>query len=126
MGHRDRVETEARAKIFWGDSTESVIAYLQSQGINQQEAQTIMDSVLAEREEFVRAEGKKRIIVGALLILVPIIAYVVFATIGVFPLKLFGLTVVVGLYGGWKIVKGTINVLSPGSDRSDLSDHSGA
>ena len=121
MSFRDQMETEARAKIFWGDSAEDVIAYLRSVGIAQSEAQTMIDAILVERNEAVRAKGKRKIILGALLVPVPLVAWVVFSQMMIFPLKTFGFTVVVGLFGVWKLTDGTINVLSPQSDKSDLS-----
>jgi hypothetical protein len=115
------MESEARAKIFWGESAEEVGAYLQSVGIAQAEAQTMINAILLERNEAVRAKGRRKILLGALLIPVPIIAYFLFAQMTIFPIKMFGVAMAIGLFGLWKLVDGLINVLSPQTDKSDLS-----
>jgi len=119
---REKLQDEARAKIFWGDSPATVSAYLMSQGFNQEEATKTIEAILVERAASVRSSGKKAIIVGIGLVLVPCVSYFVLSQFGVFPIKLFGLTVAVGLLGGWRLVKGTTMVLSPMSHEGDLSD----
>ncbi len=64
--------------------------------------------------------------IGAPLILVPVISYLIMHQMGILLMKLLGLTVVVGLFGGWKVVKGTIMVASPRSYPGDLSEESDA
>lgn len=124
MNYREKMETEARAKIFWGDSVESVMTDLQSQGVSPQEAQNIVDVILTDRHAVVRAMGRRKVIAGALLIPVPIATYVTFTIMGYFSVRIFGVTVFVGLYGGWKLVDGMINTFSPNSHTGDLSAES--
>jgi hypothetical protein len=119
---REKLQDEARAKIFWGDSPATVSAYLMSQGFNQEEATTTIEAILVERAESVKSSGKKAIFIGVPLILVPFVSFFIFSTFGVFPIKLFGLTVAIGLLGGWKLVKGTMMVASPRSQEGDLSN----
>ncbi len=45
---------------------------------------------------------------------------------GILLLKLLGLTVLVGLFGGWKVAKGIIMLVSPRSYPGDLSEESNA
>jgi hypothetical protein len=123
---REKLESEARAKIFWGDSAESVIAHLQSQGIQNPDAATLTESFLQERDTSVKSLGRRSIMIGAPLILVPVISYLIMHQMGILLMKLLGLTVVVGLFGGWKVVKGTIMVTSPRSYPGDLSEESDA
>ena len=71
---REKLESEARAKIFWGDSAESVITLLQSQGIQNPEAATLTESFLQERADSVKSLGRRSILIGVPLILVPFIS----------------------------------------------------
>jgi hypothetical protein len=119
---REKLQDEARAKIFWGDSAATVSAYLMSQGFKEEEATETVEAILVERAASVKASGKKAVILGIGLLLVPCVSFFIFSTFGVFPLKLFGLTVAIGLLGGWKLVKGTTMVLSPKSHEGDLSN----
>jgi len=118
----DKLETEARAKIFWGDSPESVIAYLQTQGATPEEAKSITDSMQRERLESIKASGVKKMIGGGLLIAVPVAAYFFFVSLGRVPLKLFGITIAVGAFGLWKFMDGTLNVFSPHLHRGGLGE----
>ena len=41
---------------------------------------------------------------------------------GVIPLKLFALTVIVGLWGGYRVLKGITLVVAPRSETGDVAD----
>jgi hypothetical protein len=53
---------------------------------------------------------------------VPVVAFFYFLHIGVFPIKLFAMTVAVGLYGAWRFLKGMFMVLAPKSEAGDVAD----
>jgi len=120
----DRIESEARARIFWGEAPESVLDYLKSQGFVDTEAQALVNSLRQERADSVRSTGRTNIIVGTLLILIPLGFYFIIRNI-IFEqhlVKLFGVTVFFGLIGGWKVFRGTIMFLRPHSEGGDLSE----
>jgi hypothetical protein len=71
---REKLESEARAKIFWGDSTDSVLGLLQSQGIQNQEASALIESFVQERAAAVSSLGRRSILIGIGLLLVPLAA----------------------------------------------------
>lgn len=60
--------------------------------------------------------------VGALLIPIPVIAYVFFMAIGVIYMKIFALTIVAGVFGLWKVIDGVSMIIAPRSERGDLSN----
>lgn len=113
---------EARAKIFWGDPPEDVLKFLMMQGIGYEEASDLVRGMVNERASAVRGEGIRKLVIGAGLVCVPIVALIFFASVGVIPLKLFALTVMVGLWGAWMLLKGTMMVLAPKSEPGDLAD----
>jgi len=118
----EKLESEVRAKIFWGDEPAEVISYLQSQGATEQEAKELIASLEAERDASVRALGRKKIILGALLVPLPFVTWAIFLQIHWMSLKLLGLMAAIGLFGVWKIILGLVNVFSPRAIRVDLSD----
>jgi hypothetical protein len=119
---RDQLEHEARAKIFWGDEAEAVVKFLRMNGVSYEEAESIVDSFVGERLAALRGSGVRKIIFGALMVAVPVIAYVIFISMGFIPLKTFACTVVVGLWGAWKVLKGGLMFVFPESETVDLAD----
>ena len=118
----ERLETEARAKIFWGEPPEEVLSYLRSQGVSEQEAKEMLEAIEQERHTNVRASGRRKILMGAPLLFVPVGAYFVFLSVfGVIPVKLFCVAMAMGLYGLWQVVDGLMKVLTPARERGDLS-----
>src|SRR5690349_11043902 len=120
---RDQVETEARAKTFWGDSREEVIKYIMMQGINAAEATELSEGLFAERAQIIRGAGVKKVIIGIPLIALPIVLWFVFlATLRFVPIKLWALTCMAGLYGMYCLFKGLIMFFSPNSEPGDCSE----
>jgi hypothetical protein len=92
------------------------------QGFSHQEALSIVEPIFQERAAEVRANGIKKIFIGSGLICVPIVALFIFLHIGVIPLKLFAITVMVGLYGVWLVINGILMVAAPKSLQGDVAD----
>jgi hypothetical protein len=119
---REIVETEARAKIFWGDAREEVIAFMAVKGISRPEAAEFVDEVLKERAQTIRGVGLRKILVGIPLICVPFVAWICFMAMQIIFVKIFALTVMAGLYGIWSLLIGLKMFLSPKSESGDLAD----
>src|SRR5215475_13116670 len=96
---REKVETEARARILWGDSREEAIAYMVVQGISRPEATAFVDEIMKERVQSIRGSGLRRILVGVPLTCVPFIAWFTFLAVHRIPIKGFAVTIMIGLYG---------------------------
>jgi hypothetical protein len=118
----ERARNEARSKILWGDDPTDVAKFLQAQGFNFQEAQETIAPLVAERASAVRNAGKAKIITGIGMMCVPVIAFVVFMAIHVFPIKLFGVTIAIGFWGLWRAISGVIMFVSPKSEKGDIGD----
>lgn len=119
---RTRLTNEARAKIFWGDSREEVIAYLVVQGIPRPEATPLVDEFVTERAKTLRGIGFQKFFTGCGLILVPIISWFIFLSMRVIPVKIFAVTIMVGLYGVYLFLRGLIMLLSPRAEHGDVAD----
>ncbi|MDB6035144.1 MAG: domain containing protein [Verrucomicrobiales bacterium] len=120
--NRDKAEQEARSKMLWGDPVEEVVKFLRMQGLSIEEASTMGNSLLLERVKMLRGIGVQKIFTGIGLMCVPVISFVGFLKMGVFPVKLFAMTVMVGLYGAWRLLKGTFMVFAPKSESGDVAD----
>ena len=119
---RTQAEHEARAKAMWGDSKDEVTKYLMIQGFSHQEALSMVQSIFQERAAAVRANGIRKVFVGSGLVCVPIIALLIFLHIGVILMKLFGLTLMVGLYVAYLVIRGILMAVAPKSELGDVSD----
>ena len=120
---RDKVETEARAKTYWGDSREEVTKFLMMNRFSAAEATEIAAEMFAERAATIRGAGLKKIVMGSLMVLFPIVSWIFFiAVIHLIFIKIWALTLMVGLYGMYCLIKGLIMFLSPGSEPGDVSE----
>lgn len=118
----EQAQIEARAKVFWGDPAEDVIKYLQMQGISYDDACLMVDAMFAERERAIRARGIRKICIGVVMMLVPVIVYLILASVGYIDFKLLSMAVVVGLAGAWFCLKGTFMVVSPSTEMGEVSE----
>ena len=119
---RETAETEARAKISWGDSQDDVTKYLMLQGFSVPEATELVQVLFKERLAALRVKGIRKIVTGVGLMCVPVIAYLTFAHIGVIPVKLMGIAVMVGLWGCWLVLNGIIRLVAPKMESGDVAE----
>lgn len=117
-----RRNTKPRQRFFGATHPEAVIGYLLMQGFSHEEALDLVREMFLERAATVRANGVKKILTGIGLVAVPIVALIIFLIIGVTPLKIFAVTIMVGLWGLWMLLNGIIMFLAPKSERGDLAD----
>ena len=119
---RSQAEHEARAKISWGDAPEDVVKFLMLHGFAAAEASAMVNEMFLERATTIRQNGIGKIIKGSLAISVPIITALVFLAIGIFFVKIFAVTVMVGLWGLWQVFKGIFMVVSPKTEHGDVAE----
>ncbi len=62
----DSTVRDARCKIIWGDSPDSVKTFLQEQNLSEEQANGLLTSLLEERHEAVRRKGMSKAIKGFL------------------------------------------------------------
>ncbi len=122
QANRTQAEHEARAKIMWGDPPEEVVKYLRLQGLSAEEASELIQPLLIERAVTVRANGVRNIVIGSLMACVPVIAFIIFMSMKYIPMKLFALTVMVGLYGVYKLFNGIFMFVAPKSEPGDVGE----
>lgn len=118
----EQAKVEARAKILWGDEADEVIKFLVIKGFHPDEAAEIVHPLLKERTSTIRTNGIRKIFIGSGLICVPIVALIVFLSMGYIPLKVFAVTVMIGFWGLWMVLKGIFMVLAPKSEAGDVAE----
>lgn len=119
---RSQVDHEAKAKIFWGDEPDSVVKFMMMHGVPYGEAAEVVGRFASERATITRVSGIRKSVIGSCLVAVPIVAAVIFMSIGFFPVKIFGLTVAVGLYGGYLLLTGIMMLVAPKIETGDVSE----
>jgi hypothetical protein len=119
----EQAQIEGRAKIFWGDPPDEVKKFLMRNSVPVAEATALVNEWFAERASTIRKNGIKKFFTGIVLATVPVIFYfVAVAKAGDFaPMKLFAVTIMVGLYGGYMFVKGAIMFCAPKSEPGDVA-----
>ena len=121
---------EARAKVMWGETLSTVRAFLASKGISPSEIDTRVEELNAERNAEIRKIGIRNMVTGiavlcgGIAILYPIFRYFDSLTQVNRPI-FFGLFVVAGLYGIWKLGRGIVWVLCPQVEHRAVSDIAG-
>ena len=127
----DKIVSEARARIIWGESFSSVRAFLVSNGVSDAEADAKIQEFVLERNREIRSIGIRNVLVGVLLagsaggvlywILPP-------GAAGVYGLG--GRSIITGvivlaaidLYGLWRLVKGIVYLVRPQSEHKSIPD----
>lgn len=122
QANRAQAEHEARAKIMWGDAPEEVIKYLRLQGLSAEEASELVQPLLKERAVTVRSNGIRNMVIGSLMACVPIVAFFIFMSMKFIPTKIFALTIMVGLYGVYKLFNGIFMFVAPKSEPGDVGE----
>ncbi len=119
---RTSAEREARAKISWGDAPEDVTRFLMMQGLDYEEASVVVRGLVRERAATIRRNGIGKILIGCVLVPVPIVTISMFVRTGYIPITPVALTVMVGVWGAWMLLKGTFMLLAPKSESGDIAD----
>jgi hypothetical protein len=119
---RTQAEYEARAKVSWGDPPQAVSSYLMIQGFSREEASSLVKELFQERAVTVRGNGIKRIVIGFALMCVPVVALFIFLSVGVIHLGVFAVTIILGFWGVWMVIKGICMVLAPKVEAGDVAE----
>jgi hypothetical protein len=114
---RDKLVREAKAKMTGGDSMEQVAAFLTVKGFDRAEAMELARGFYKERAKIVRSNGIKKTIVGFVLMLVPLGAYLSYKDTGRLRIRASLWAYGVGIFGAYMFVSGIIMVLAPKSEK---------
>lgn len=117
-----QISHEARAKIFWGDPPMEVAKFLMINNVPRAEALEIVRELTAERTVQMRKNGIAKIVTGFLMVCVPVAGWFIFNAAGIIPMKLFALMIMLGVWGAYRMLKGTFMVVAPKAQSGDVSE----
>ncbi len=124
----DDLFVEARARIIWGDDPKSVRAFLASNGMSAADADVKIKELTLERNAEIRRLGIRDVLVGVLLIATAgIFSYWMFTSshiprVSVRSAKGYGILVLAGLYGLWKLLNGVMRLARPKAEHESIPD----
>ena len=124
----EKLITEARAKIIWGESAESVRDYLTSNGLPDPEADEQIKAFNLERNREIRKMGIKNTLIVVVLTGVSGFLIYYLLTRSEMPHlstragKGLGILMLGAGYGLWKLVNGIIYLVRPQSEHQSISD----
>ena len=121
----DKLISEARARIIWGESSSSVRDFLISNGISDSIADTRLKEFGVERNKELRKIGLRNVLIGIVLTgAAGITIYLPFfygsSSRGI--IKALAVVFLAGCYGLWKLVKGLVYLVRPQSEHKSISD----
>lgn len=119
----EAVQIDARAKIMWGEGEQKTLEFLQSKGVGDKDAYVFIQNLLKERDASVREDGRKKIIIGAACMPLPVIYYfVTHYWLGYWDVKFFAGLIVVAVFGLTKFLNGLSMVLRPRKHSGSLAN----
>jgi hypothetical protein len=124
----EKLITEARAKIIWGEDAESVREYLTSNGMPGPEADEQIKAFTLERNREIRKLGIKNTLIGAVLMAISGSLIYLMLTASEIPHsstssgKALGVLMLGAGYGLWKLVNGIIYLVRPQSEQKSITD----
>lgn len=134
----DKIMTDARARIIWGESRQSVRDYLVSNGISDADADAKIQEFVIERNREIRSIGIRGVLVGVLLAgsAGGVLYWIGTWNLPVGAARVYGLggrgfftaIIVLGaiaIYGLWRLVRGIVYLVRPQSEHKSIPDISG-
>ena len=121
----DKLISEARARIIWGEPSLTVRDFLISNGVSDLIADAKLKEFMLERNRELRRIGLRNVRVGGLLsgaagITIYMASPLASASSGL--IKALAVVLLAGLYGLWKLVKGAVYLVRPQSEHESIPD----
>ena len=131
----DKIVSEARARIIWGESSLSVRAFLVSNGVSEAFADAKIAEFVLERNREIRSLGIRSVVVGVLLAgsAGGVLYWIATWILPPGDAKVYGLggrstitgvvaLAAIALYGLWRLVKGVVYLVRPQSEHKSIPD----
>lgn len=124
--YREKIETAARAKVFWGEHRDDVLKHLTDNGFTVEEANAMVESFFHERFGTLRKWGVKKMLLGGgalALGLVPWIGLcVLMHRFYMPPLPALVLLASAFVYGTFSCLKGSMMYMWPNNETGDVAN----
>lgn len=124
--YREKLETDARARIFWGDAQAEVVKYLVENGMDQKEVDGMVEAFVHERADTIRKMGFKKILIGTACVAAPMVPWIVLSAMlhrfFMPPIMFACVPGSIGVYGLYSLFKGTMMYVMPDSETGDVAE----
>ena len=120
----DKIISEARARIMWGEPSLAVRDFLSSTGVPDSVAVAKLAEFEQERNLELRMIGVRNVLIGVVLAGAGGITLWIALPYAFNRIIIYGLALVLmaGCYGLWKLVKGVIYLVCPQSEHKSIPD----
>ena len=121
----DKIISEARARVIWGESPLNVRDFLISNGLSAAVAEAKLKEFEFERNQELRKMGLRNALIGGILAGAAGVAlYVSFAIANASSgiIKALAVVALAGIYGLWRLMKGLVYLLRPQSEHGSIPD----
>jgi hypothetical protein len=121
----DKIISEARARVIWGEPSPTVRDFLISNGVSAGVAEVKLKEFEVERSRELRKIGLRSVLIGGILAgAAGVTLYLAFATAtpssGI--IRALAVVLLAGIYGLWKLVKGLVYLVRPQSEHGSIPD----
>lgn len=120
----DKLISEARARIIWGEPSLTVRDFLISNGVSDLVADAELKKFMLERNQEIRRIGVRNVLIGGLLTGAAAITLYIASPLASASglMKALALVLLAGLYGFWKLLKGAVYLVRPQSEKKSIPD----
>jgi hypothetical protein len=113
----DKIISEARARVIWGEPSLTVRDFLISNGVPAVVAEAKLEEFQFERSREFRKIGFRNVLIGGILTgTAGVTLYLAFAIANASAgiIKALAVVLLAGIYGLWELVKGVVYLVRPG------------
>jgi hypothetical protein len=121
----DKIISEARARVIWGEPSLTVRDFLISNGVSPAVAEAKLKEFEFERSRELRKIGLRNVLIGGILTgAAGVTLYWAFAIANASSgiIKALAVVLLAGMYGLWKLVKGLVYLVRPQSEHGSIPD----
>ena len=121
----DKIISEARARVIWGEPSSTVRDFLISNGVSAAAAEAKLKEFQVERSRELRKIGFRNVLIGGVLTgAAGVTLYLAFAIANASSgmIKALAVVLLAGMYGLWKLVKGLVYLVRPQSEHGSIPD----
>jgi hypothetical protein len=126
----DDILIQARAKVIWGEPSDSVRGFLISNGVSDQEADAKIKEFSTERNQEIRRAGIRKFLIGAAIIVVAGGYFYFILSDRTYPVRRSaiglgkgpGIIAAAAFYGLWQLIGGIIYLVRPRTEEKSITE----
>ena len=95
---------------MWGESLVAVRQFLLANGMDDQQCQAWLDTLESERIAEIKRIGIKKLLIGSVPLLLPLIGGVVYFSTDLMVMDFFEYGLIAGIFGAWMVIGGVVMI----------------